>query len=88
MQAVVSRACATTTTEIRRPPCIKGLSDREGGHAQQLVLSSLAASVQNELTNLFVVVVVVKVIVLIIKHPLRYLLLCCVEAGGGRVSNS
>jgi hypothetical protein len=32
----------------------------------------LAASVQNELTNLSVVVVVVKVIVLTIKHPL-----CC-----------
>jgi hypothetical protein len=40
----------------------------------------LAASVHNELTNFSVVVVVVKVIVLIVKHPLRYLLPCCVDA--------
>jgi hypothetical protein len=48
----------------------------------------LAASVRNEPTNLFVVVVVVKVIVLIVEHPLRYLLPYCVDAGGGRLSNS
>jgi hypothetical protein len=69
MQAVVSRACAMTKTAI------KGLPDREGGHTQHLVPSSqdLAASVQSDLTDPFVVVIVVKVIALIFAHRLR----CC-----------
>jgi hypothetical protein len=100
MQAVVSRVCATTTDEIRRPPCIKSHSPT--GKADMRITESraaricrpqrqarrLAASVQNELTNLFVAVVVVEIIELIIEHPLRYLLPCCVDAGGWRVSSS
>jgi hypothetical protein len=48
----------------------------------------LAASVQSEPADLFVVIEVVKVIALIVKHRMRYLLPCCVDAGGVRVSNS
>jgi hypothetical protein len=47
----------------------------------------LAASVQSILTVLFVVVAV-DVIALMVEHRLRHLLPCCVDAGGGRVTNS
>jgi hypothetical protein len=42
----------------------------------------LAASVQSEPYNLFVVIFVVKVNALIVEHRLRFLLPCCVDAEG------
>jgi hypothetical protein len=52
------------------------------GWRPQRQAGRLAASVQSEPADLFVVIVVVKVIALIVKHRMRYVLPCCVDAGG------
>jgi hypothetical protein len=97
MQAVVSRACATTTTggktttvherpvRQRRRTCAAPSPEQPGSVAHR---DKLAASVQSEPADLFVVVVIVKVIALIVKHCLRYCCRVVVDAGSGRVDNS
>jgi hypothetical protein len=94
MRAVVSRARALRLRpEIKR---IEGLPDTtekadmrstECRAARicrpQRQAGRLAASVQSELTDLFVVVVVVKVIALIVEHPLRYCRGVWMQEAGG-----